>query len=190
MTKARFTSPLLLAWALTLAIGTGCPFDPKIPSARVVCFQPSDCPSSYVCEPVDSVGHPGLGICCQHAGCASTLPDAAIQQIEDAVRDAGVEAPTEAGGEAASPSCGNGRLDPGETCDPISSCPAKCPQVGCETYELQGSATTCNEVCVLKGTQTTCTSGDACCPPGCTGAQDTDCNCTCGNGIVEKTCGE
>jgi hypothetical protein len=187
MTRAPKTLSLLVGLALIAALGAGCPFDPKIPSARVICSKASDCPSGYTCESINSADNPGLSVCCKDKGCAAALPDAAVTQIENAVKDAAVDVPAEGG---AAPTCGNGRLDPGETCDPISNCPTSCPQVGCETYELHGSAAGCNAICVLKGTETACTSGDACCPSGCAAPQDSDCSCTCGNGMVEAACGE
>src|SRR6266700_2733393 len=189
MPITRRHAPLaLLGWVLLATFAAGCPFDPKIPSARVLCVKVADCPSGYTCEPINSVSQPGLAVCCKERGCAQGLPDAAVQQLENAARDAAAhDVPADVG---MAVTCGNGRMDPGETCDPPSSCPTACPQVGCETYELQGSASTCNAVCVLKGTQTTCVSGDSCCPSGCTGAQDSDCSCTCGNGMIETACSE
>ena len=189
MPITRRHAPLaLLGWVLLATFAAGCPFDPKIPSARVLCTNAADCPSGYTCEAINSVSQPGLAVCCKERGCAQGLPDAAVQQLENAARDAAAhDVPADVG---MAVTCGNGRMDPGETCDPPSSCPTACPQVGCETYELQGSASTCNAVCVLKGTQTTCVSGDSCCPSGCTGAQDSDCSCTCGNGMIETACGE
>ncbi len=88
-----------------------------------------------------------------------------------------------------SPACGNGTVENGETCDPLGSCPSSCPQTGCQLRTLQ-SPNTCQAVCVPAGTQTACTSGDGCCPSGCTIANDNDCMSGCGNGILEagETC--
>src|SRR5262249_2738351 len=70
------------------------------------------------------------------------------------------------------------------------SCPTSCPQRGCERYTLQGSAATCTALCVQTGAETQCKAGDQCCPPGCNLGNDSDCACTCGNGMVEGACGE
>src|SRR5579871_3745790 len=109
MTRAHLTSRVLPALVLAV-LAAGCPFNPNIPSARVVCTKASDCPSGYTCESINSADNPGLSICCKEKGCAAALPDAAVQQIEKAVKDAGVDRRADGG----APTCGNGRLDPGE----------------------------------------------------------------------------
>lgn len=89
-----------------------------------------------------------------------------------------------------SASCGNGVLEPGETCDPPSSCPTACDdQNVCTTDTLEGSAANCNARCVFTAI-TTCQSGDGCCPSGCNANTDTDCSPLCGNSVVEpgETC--
>jgi hypothetical protein len=142
-------------------------------------------------------------VCCRQRGCGSRLSIEERQTIEEAARMRPRPAPgsdVDGGGggapvgDAGSPptgaTCGNDQLEQGETCDPPSSCPTACPQMGCETFELVGRAATCNARCVAGPRQTTCTSGDKCCPPGCATAGDKDCACTCGNGMVEETCGE
>lgn len=70
-----------------------------------------------------------------------------------------------------SSSCGDGVLDPGETCD--GDCPTACPSSGCETAMLLGDAMTCTATCAFS-TISMCANGDACCPEGCDG-QDDDC---------------
>jgi hypothetical protein len=91
----------------------------------------------------------------------------------------------------AAPSCGNGVLESGETCDPPGSCPATCMNNGCTRSTLQGAAATCNARCVAS-TITTCTSGDGCCASGCSAATDMDCavKCTgsCGDGLCPAGC--
>jgi hypothetical protein len=172
---------LLLAAALLQA----CTFDPNVPSARVLCHTDGDCPVHYACEPLEEASIP-VSVCCKERGCAARLGAAARKRIEAAAAgqagdDASVDAP---------PGCGNGQLEQGETCDPPSSCPQSCPQQGCETFTMTGSPEQCNARCVSSGQQMTCQAGDKCCPAGCTGATDSDCNCTCGNGMVEAACGE
>ena len=75
------------------------------------------------------------------------------------------------GGEAL---CGNGTLDPGETCD--GDCVAACNDFdGCTQDTLEGSALTCTAHCVYTPTITICSGGDDCCPPGCDRTSDSDC---------------
>ncbi len=85
-----------------------------------------------------------------------------------------------------SSSCGNGVVEPGETCDPGSTCPTTCNDGNaCTIDQMTGSSANCNVACSHTAV-TTCVSGDGCCPAGCTANNDTDCSPTCGNGVVEK----
>ena len=71
--------------------------------------------------------------------------------------------------------CGNGVIDPGETCDPPGSCPTHCDNMPtCTTGTLSGNAATCQSTCTSVPI-TTCTDGDFCCPDGCSSSTDTDC---------------
>ena len=76
-----------------------------------------------------------------------------------------------------SPTCGNGKLDGSETCDPPERCPE---QAGCKTEltcmsaRYTGSRETCSARCELLPI-VTCAGGDGCCPPGCTQREDGDC---------------
>jgi hypothetical protein len=81
--------------------------------------------------------------------------------------------------------CNNGVKEGKETCDPLSSCPASCPPQGCQLRKLVNAAS-CAAECVNDRLQTTCASGDGCCPPGCNSTNDNDCKVVCGNGVVEK----
>ncbi len=81
--------------------------------------------------------------------------------------------------------CGNGIREPGETCDPSSSCVTSCPTLGCTILGLAGKADACTAQCVPAGTRTACVSGDACCPAGCTEADDSDCAAACGNSVFD-----
>jgi hypothetical protein len=89
------------------------------------------------------------------------------------------------------PSCGNGVVESGETCDPPSSCPTGCDDGNACTDDsiLQGSQNECNVVCQHVQTSS-CVSGDGCCASGCNANNDTDCSSTCGNWVVEpgETC--
>ena len=76
------------------------------------------------------------------------------------------------------PRCTDGRIGAGETCDPPSTCPTSCPDDGdpCTAEQLTGDAASCNVTC-RHVPITTCVAaaGDACCPTGCTPANDWDC---------------
>ena len=88
----------------------------------------------------------------------------------------------------AGPPCGNGALDPGETCDPALPsvpCPSSCPPgAGCTTYGLVGSPSTCDVHCQAAVISTP-KPGDGCCPAGYGPADDPDCGPWCGNGVKE-----
>jgi hypothetical protein len=76
-----------------------------------------------------------------------------------------------------SPTCGNGTLERGETCDPPSSCPrseACASKDACMAAHFTGSTALCSARCELQPI-TACQSEDGCCPPGCGAAQDSDC---------------
>lgn len=71
--------------------------------------------------------------------------------------------------------CGDGVLDPGETCDPPGSCPTTCDDgLGCTADITTGSAGTCDLACESTAI-VECVSGDGCCAPGCDMAVDDDC---------------
>jgi hypothetical protein len=96
---------------------------------------------------------------------------------------------TDAAPEAAGPGCGNAVIDPGETCDPLASCPTACAPIGCQLRALEKGGT-CQAACVNTTMQTACANGDGCCPTGCNVTNDSDCTAACGNGVVEtgETC--
>jgi alpha-L-arabinofuranosidase len=86
--------------------------------------------------------------------------------------------------------CGNGVVDSGETCDPSGTCPAMCDDGNaCTANQQLGNAQACNVSCTYNAI-VICTSGDSCCPAGCSFATDTDCSASCGNGTVDsgETC--
>ena len=71
--------------------------------------------------------------------------------------------------------CGNGVVDPGETCDPVASCPTSCTTTdACAPAMLTGTASTCTAACVTQAI-TDCVAGDGCCPMGCDATSDPDC---------------
>lgn len=90
-----------------------------------------------------------------------------------------------------SPTCGDGDVDPGESCDTaIASGPGSCANaatcndnVACTADAVQ-SPGTCNATCV-NNPITSCAAGDGCCPGGCNANNDDSCAPVCGNGVVE-----
>jgi hypothetical protein len=71
-------------------------------------------------------------------------------------------------------SCGNSVVDPGESCDPLSTCPSTCPPIGCQLRTLVSEGT-CMARCESGAMQTICGNGDGCCPSGCSALNDSDC---------------
>lgn len=92
--------------------------------------------------------------------------------------------------------CGNGRIDTGETCDPkiptssVGACLATCSDgIACTEDVKVGSPEACNVACSFLAISA-CRNDDGCCPMGCTGANDNDCSTMCGNSTVDahETC--
>ncbi len=86
--------------------------------------------------------------------------------------------------------CGNGVVDPNETCDPVATCPSSCDDGNsCTADSMTGSVANCNVAC-SHDPVVACASGDGCCPVGCTSLTDLDCSAQCGNGVVDpnETC--
>jgi len=104
------------------------------------------------------------------------------------------------GGPPVGQNCGNGRIDPGETCDVAIAAgkPGACPQscddhVACTNDFLNGSD--CTASCVHSEIVKAGGPRDNCCPKNATAAagspmHDDDCPSTCGNGTVDpfETC--
>ena len=130
---------------------------PSIGDGQVACGAGEDCPPGLRCSPVD--GH-----CWRGAG---PLP------IDGAPDGPG-------------PRCGDGRVDPGEVCDP---CPPCSDGNICTIDFATGSAAACDLRCTITPVMN-CGGGDLCCPAGCTAVTDADCSTTCGNGTVDtgETC--
>jgi len=88
--------------------------------------------------------------------------------------------------------CGDGNMDPGETCDPAGVCPDSCSDGNaCTRDELVGSQEQCNTKCE-RSNVSACVDGDGCCPAECNKDSDNDCLATCGNAAMDpgETCDE
>lgn len=113
----------------------------------------------------------------------STPPDAGLDGAANG--DSSVQA--DSGRDPlAPPACNDGKIDLGETCDPLSSCPTACPPDKCQLRSLENGGT-CNATCANVAIQTQCLNGDGCCPPSCNQTNDDDCAAVCGNGVKEAT---
>jgi len=83
--------------------------------------------------------------------------------------------------------CGNGHVEPGESCDPAETCPREdaCESKNaCERVEFIGAADSCDAHCEVTSI-TGCVGGDGCCPAGCGVERDSDCAPACPEG---QTC--
>lgn len=89
-------------------------------------------------------------------------------------------------------SCGDGLIEPGETCDNQASdaqaCPTSCPPSPspCLQMILVGRADDCSARCVPTPIAACASQSDGCCPTGCTATTDPDCSATCGDGVVQS----
>lgn len=71
--------------------------------------------------------------------------------------------------------CGNGIVEPNETCDPPETCEASCDDSRACTVDLRtGSEANCNVTCSHTNVLN-CIDDDGCCPVGCSEAEDNDC---------------
>jgi cysteine-rich repeat protein len=86
-------------------------------------------------------------------------------------------------------SCGNGTVDPGETCDTgitagAGACPMACDDTMACTRDVLNNANTCQAAC-SSSPITMAENGDGCCPAGANSNIDNDCTPMCGNGVLE-----
>lgn len=149
-------------------------------------FNVLDCPKpTALCSVAGFVGNP--------LDCTAECIDRAQTecQHDDDCCPAGCWAAVDNDCVVPTPTCGDGMVDPGETCDG-ASCPdglAECPQPPSECFfaTYEGSADTCTASCLLTE-QTACVDGDGCCPERCVYAMDKDCprpDSICGDGVIE-----
>lgn len=76
-----------------------------------------------------------------------------------------------------SATCGNGRVENGETCDPPGACPQQSTcrtELTCMSARFTGAPDTCSARCELVPI-VSCVNGDHCCPSGCSEQEDDDC---------------
>jgi hypothetical protein len=109
---------------------------------------------------------------------------------ETCVADGGVGPQGDGGQPPSGPSCGNGRIDPGETCDKAidRGDPGACPPADCDdgiacTRDIR-SGSDCTAVCTPEPILER-KFGDACCPYMAGPGNDGDCPESCGNSIVD-----
>ena len=79
-----------------------------------------------------------------------------------------------------SATCGNARVESGETCDPSERCPqpSACrTELTCMSARFTGAPVTCSARCELVPI-VSCVNGDRCCPSGCSPQEDDDCGAT------------
>lgn len=89
------------------------------------------------------------------------------------------------------PSCGNGVVNAGETCDTAIAngngrCPTTCSDGMACTRDVLNNPGTCTAACSFPAI-TMPMNGDGCCPAGANALTDTDCLPRCGNGVKEGT---
>jgi hypothetical protein len=116
-----------------------------IVEAGETCDPPSSCPTS--CD--DSNACTVDGMTGSAAGCNAVCEHTAVStcQSGDGCCASGCNANTDSD---CSPSCGNGAVEAGETCDPPSSCPTGCSDGNaCTVDQLSGSAADCSAACTF-----------------------------------------
>ncbi|HET8938239.1 MAG TPA: hypothetical protein VFN67_32570 [Polyangiales bacterium] len=140
---------------------------------------PTTCPTSEACMKFELVGEGCIKECKATPITAVGEADGCCPKGADATSDKDCGAV-----------CGNNVTEPGETCDPASSCPV-CSSVAdkCLMVNTTGSAQTCNALCSITPLST-CVGGDGCCPMGCDSKNDGDCSTSCNNNTVDakETC--
>jgi cysteine-rich repeat protein len=144
--------------------------------------QPGACPTS--CPALDACTPQALS----GSECMAHCVPAPIRQVgvEDACCPSGADATSDSDCPSV---CGNNVVEPGETCDPASSCGSCSVANACLIATPIGSAQTCTASCQLTPV-TECKGGDGCCPSACNRSTDSDCSAACGDGILDpnETC--
>jgi len=157
----------------------------SIVEAGETCDPPASCPTS--CDDGNSCTTDTLTGSAANCNAACSFAPISSCTDADGCCPAGCDASVD---DDCSASCGDGTVDPGETCDPPSSCPTTCDDSdSCTMDTLTGSAANCNADC-SNAPISECHDGDGCCAPGCDTSVDSDCSDTCGNGVLDpgETC--
>lgn len=158
--------------------------DPGVASVACAprCAEPETCATFVAGE-----GSP-CGLTCARraiAACSGATEDGCCPEGCDALTDADCR-----------PRCGNGVVEPGETCDrrltagTPGSCLATCADGNACTRDVtRGSVESCTRACSHIAI-TACAAKDGCCPPGCSAENDADCAAVCGDGVIQagETC--
>jgi hypothetical protein len=155
------------------------------PSASVRCPQESGCVSDDACFVPTYTG--SVDTC--DAVCDT------MQIIECVTGDGCCPAGCNPGNDVdcAPAECGNGTLDPGESCDPPDiPCVDECEATeACETAEFWGFEASCTLECRREPITVCSMTSDGCCPDDCTYQTDADCaEPVCGDGSIDgdETC--
>jgi hypothetical protein len=140
---------------------------------------PYGCPSRDACAPMRRSG----------VGCAAECVPAPTPEL--GARDGCCPKGGNGKSDPDCPSvCGNGVVEPDETCDPSAEpCPSCVSRDPCVEAVTSGAAKTCDLRCELHEVSS-CQNEDGCCPSGCNNTNDMDCVPRCGNGVLEdsETC--
>jgi hypothetical protein len=157
--------------------------DTKIPAGKPGAC-PADCDDGSACTLDQLLNGGTCGAVCSYmtvTACSAAKKDGCCPAGCDATNDSDC-----------SPTCGNGVLEPNETCDTKipagqpGACLVACDDGAACTIDQLLGAGTCGALCSHK-TITACSgkTGDGCCPAGCNATNDDDCSPTCGNGVLE-----
>jgi hypothetical protein len=180
---------------------TGNQTSPDAPSASTPDAAPAVCGNGVV-ETGEECDPPGsCPASCPNMGCTKFTLQGSAARCNSRCVEAGPEIMCKAGDGCCPASCNatndadcsikcdNGVKEGMETCDPLASCPAACPAMGCQLRKLVNGGT-CTAACANDRQQTACVPGDGCCPAACNSTTDSDCNPKCGNNVVEsgETC--
>jgi cysteine-rich repeat protein len=136
---------------------------------------PTRCVAQTACDPVTLEGVGCQAHCVKHSVTKAQPGDGCCPVGATAATDSDCKT-----------DCGNGVVEPGETCDFKSGCPVCESADRCMLVTSKGSAATCDLECSVK-LVTACRSGDGCCPTGCRRDTDSDCSASCGDGKVDSS---
>ncbi len=160
------------------------------------CDPPSSCPTEASCDDADACTADSLTG--SAANCSAQCANLPITECVngDGCCALGCDLTND---DDCNSTCGDATVTGAEECDSAiaAGAPGACPADAaacddadaCTTENFTGSEDDCSASC-NRVSITACTSGDGCCPAGCTPAMDTDCTAVCDNGTIEtgETC--